>query len=150
MPGFLLTMTGLRRHADGTDSPGGVAFRQRPAGALLVIGVIGLPVKRALRRFYHLDVGCCPPGHGAVAGNPPVEFGMAMFAAFQKSLSFGTFSTNTVAQGDRRAVTAELFEAAGRGELRSVVHGVLPLRHAVLAHQKMAAGDVFGRIVLVP
>ena len=31
-----------------------------------------------------------------------------------------------------------------------VVHEVLPLEQAVLAHQKMAVGEVFGRIVLVP
>ncbi len=31
-----------------------------------------------------------------------------------------------------------------------VVHEVLPLDQAVLVHQKMAAGEVFGRIVLVP
>jgi len=40
--------------------------------------------------------------------------------------------------------------AASRGELQMVVHEVLPLEQAVLAHQKMAAGEVFGRIVLVP
>jgi NADPH:quinone reductase-like Zn-dependent oxidoreductase len=87
---------------------------------------------------------------GAVAGDPPADFGMAMFAAFQKSMSFATFSANTVTDADRRAVTAELFAAAGRGELRTVVHEVLPLAHAVLAHQKMAAGEVFGRVVLTP
>jgi NADPH2:quinone reductase len=31
-----------------------------------------------------------------------------------------------------------------------MVHEVLPLEQAVLAHQKMAAGEVFSRIVLVP
>ena len=36
-----------------------------------------------------------------------------------------------------------------RGELQ-VVHELLPLEQAVLAHQKMDAGEVFGRIVLVP
>jgi NADPH2:quinone reductase len=45
---------------------------------------------------------------------------------------------------DRQAVTAELFAAASRGELDTVVHEVLPLEHAVLAHQKMEAGEVFG------
>jgi NADPH2:quinone reductase len=87
---------------------------------------------------------------GAVAGDPPADFAMKMFAAFQKSLSFATFSTNTVPESDRRAATAELFAAAGRGELAAVVHEVLPLEQAVLAHRKMAAGEVFGRIVLVP
>ena len=75
---------------------------------------------------------------------------MELFAAFQKSLSFATFSANTVPDADRRAVTAELFAAAARGELRSVVHERLPLEQAALAHQKMEAGEVFGRIVLTP
>jgi NADPH:quinone reductase-like Zn-dependent oxidoreductase len=87
---------------------------------------------------------------GVVAGYPPPDFAMAMFASFQKSLSFATFSTDTVAAADRRAATAELFAAAGRGELLSVVHELLPLDQAVLAHQKMAAGEVLGRIVLAP
>ena len=87
---------------------------------------------------------------GIVAGSPPADFGMQMFAAFQKSLSFATFSADTVAPDDRHGATVELFDAAGRGELRSVVHEVLPLEQAVLAHQKMAAGEVFGRLVLVP
>ncbi|MEV6981382.1 zinc-dependent alcohol dehydrogenase family protein [Sphaerisporangium sp. NPDC051017] len=87
---------------------------------------------------------------GAVAGHPPADFGMEMFAAFQKSMSFATFSAATVAEPDRRAVTAELFAAAGRGELHSVVCERLSLEQAVLAHRKMEAGDVFGRIVLAP
>jgi NADPH:quinone reductase-like Zn-dependent oxidoreductase len=87
---------------------------------------------------------------GAMAGDPPADFGLRMFAAFQKSMSFATFSANTVSEADRRAVTAELFAAAVRGELHSVVHEVLPLDQAVLAHRKMRAGEVFGRIVLAP
>ena len=43
-----------------------------------------------------------------------------------------------------------MFAAAVRGELRSVVHELLPLDKPSLAHQKMAAGEVFGRIVLAP
>jgi hypothetical protein len=30
------------------------------------------------------------------------------------------------------------------------MHELLPLEQAVLAHQKMDAGEVFGRIVLMP
>jgi hypothetical protein len=44
----------------------------------------------------------------------------------------------------------EQFGVAGRGELQMVLHEVLPLDQAVLAHQKMEAGEVFGWIVLVP
>lgn len=87
---------------------------------------------------------------GAVAGQPPADFGTEMMAAFQKSLSFATFSAATVTSADRNAVRAEQFAAAGRGEIEAVVHELLPLEQAVLAHQKMDAGEVFGRIVLAP
>ena len=87
---------------------------------------------------------------GVVAGYPPADFGARLFAAFQRSLSFATFSADTVSEPDRRAVRAAQFAAASRGELRTVVHELLPLDQAVLAHQKMDAGEVFGRIVLTP
>jgi NADPH:quinone reductase-like Zn-dependent oxidoreductase len=87
---------------------------------------------------------------GAMAGSPPADFGMSLFAAFQQSLSFATFSANTVTGSDRRAIIADLFAAAGRGELQSVVHEVLPLEQAVAAHQLLAGGEVIGRLVLTP
>lgn len=87
---------------------------------------------------------------GAVAGRPPADFGTKLMAAFQKSMSFATFSTATVPRADRRAVRGEQFAAASRGEIETVVHELLPLDGAVLAHQKMDAGEVFGRIVLTP
>ncbi|WP_262698336.1 MULTISPECIES: zinc-dependent alcohol dehydrogenase family protein [Streptomyces] len=87
---------------------------------------------------------------GAVGGMPPEDFGMTMMAAFQKSMSFAAFSAATVAGPDRRAVRTEQFAAASRGELRTVVHELLPLEQAVLAHRKMDTGEVFGRIVLTP
>ncbi|MGH2939722.1 MAG: zinc-binding dehydrogenase, partial [Solirubrobacterales bacterium] len=85
---------------------------------------------------------------GAVGGRPPVDFGAELFKAFQKSLRFGTFSAATVSASARLAATAELFAAAGRGELQAVVSGLIPLEEAALAHRKMEAGEVFGRIVL--
>ncbi|MFI7347304.1 zinc-binding dehydrogenase [Streptomyces sp. NPDC049936] len=87
---------------------------------------------------------------GAVAGHPPVDFGAKIMAAFQKSLSFAAFSATTVAPADLRAVRREQFATAGRGEIATVVHELLPLNEAALAHQKMDAGEVFGRIVLTP
>jgi NADPH2:quinone reductase len=87
---------------------------------------------------------------GAVAGQPPADFGTAIMKAFQKSMSFATFSAATVAEADRAAVRSEQFAAASRGEIETVVHEVLPLDAAVLAHEKMDAGEVFGRIVLTP
>ena len=86
-----------------------------------------------------------------VAGYPPPDFAMGMFTAFQKSMSFATFSTDTVpvaakARRDRRGLVR------GRGPRRTAVRcaRALSLEEAVLAHQKMAAGEVFGRIVLTP
>ncbi|QUQ66549.1 zinc-dependent alcohol dehydrogenase family protein [Kutzneria sp. CA-103260] len=85
---------------------------------------------------------------GAVGGQPPADFGVTMMAAFRRSTSFATFSSDTVSADDRRAVRTGQFAAAERGELAAVVHEVLPLEQAVLAHRKMDAGEVFGRIVL--
>lgn len=87
---------------------------------------------------------------GMVGGPPPADFGMSMMAAFRKSMSFATFSADTVSATDRRAVRTEHFAAACRGELHTVVHELLPLEQAVPAHRKMDAGEVFGRIVLIP
>jgi NADPH:quinone reductase-like Zn-dependent oxidoreductase len=78
------------------------------------------------------------------------DFGMKIMNAFQKSMSFAAFSAATVPEADLRAVRSELFTAAGRGEIDAVVHELLPLDEAVLAHRKMDAGEVFGRIVLLP
>lgn len=87
---------------------------------------------------------------GAVGGPPPAGLAAAMFAAFRKSLSFATFSADTVSTEDRRTVAAGLLAAVGRGEVDAVVHDVLPLGRAVDAHRQLDAGAVFGRIALVP
>jgi NADPH2:quinone reductase len=119
-----------------------------PAGYDVVIDVVagaGLPAF-----FAKLNPNGRLVAVGAIDGEPPAGFATAMFAAFRKSLSFATFSTDTVPAADRWAVTAGLFAAAGRGELRVVTHEVLPLAQAALAHRKLDAGEVFGRIVLTP
>jgi len=87
---------------------------------------------------------------GVVAGPPPADFGMRLIAALRRSLSFATLSLDTVPRADTVAVRAAQFAAAARGELRTVVHDVLPLEKAALAHARMDAGEVFGRIVLTP
>ena len=126
----------------------GQGGRDAPAGYDVIIDIVagsGLP-----SFFARLNPNGRMVVVGAVAGTPPADFGMAMFAAFQKSLSFATFSASTATEADRRAVTAGLFAAAGRSEVRAVIHEVLPLGQATLAHRKMSAGEVFGRIVLTP
>ena len=85
---------------------------------------------------------------GVVGGYPPADFGMSLMSAFQRSLSFATFSLDTVSVPERNRMRADLFERAARGELTAVVHDVLPLDEAADAHRRMDAGEVFGRIVL--
>lgn len=87
---------------------------------------------------------------GAVAGFPPPDFGMRLMRSFQQSRSVATFSLASVDPGERDAVRAAQFDAAARGELRTVVDTVLPLAQAAEAHRQMDDGRVFGRIVLVP
>ncbi|MFI0898126.1 zinc-dependent alcohol dehydrogenase family protein [Streptomyces sp. NPDC020983] len=87
---------------------------------------------------------------GVVGGQPPADFGVRLMDAFRKSLSFATFSSDAVPGPDRRAVRSSQFAAAAQGELRTVVHEVLPLDQAALAHRRMDAGQVFGRVVLAP
>ncbi|MBO2463490.1 zinc-binding dehydrogenase [Actinomadura violacea] len=87
---------------------------------------------------------------GVVAGRPPADFGMRLMDAFRRSLSFATFSADTVPGTDRQAVRSSQFADAARGDLRTVVHDVLPLDQAAQAHREMDAAKVFGRIVLHP
>lgn len=87
---------------------------------------------------------------GVVGGQPPADFGMRLVDAFRRSLSFATFSSDTVPGPHRQAVRTSQFADAAHGDLRTVVHEVLPLDQAVLAHHEMDAGNVFGRIVLTP
>ncbi|WEV24320.1 zinc-binding dehydrogenase [Streptomyces sp. 71268] len=87
---------------------------------------------------------------GVVGGQPPTDFGGRLLAAFRRSLSFATFSSDTVPGPARQAVRSAQFADAARGALRTVVHEVLPLSQAALAHHAMDAGTVFGRVVLTP
>ncbi|HEY0216299.1 MAG TPA: zinc-binding dehydrogenase [Cellulomonas sp.] len=87
---------------------------------------------------------------GVVAGYPPADVGMTLMRLFQRSLTFSTFSLDTVPVPERNRVRAELLATAARGDLTAVVHDVLPLDRAAEAHRRMDAGEVFGRIVLIP
>ncbi|WP_406717974.1 zinc-binding dehydrogenase [Streptomyces althioticus] len=119
-----------------------------PAGFDVVIDVVGGPglpdVLDALRADGRYVLV------GVVGGQPPEDFGMRLMHGFRKSLSFATFSADTVPGPDRQAVRAQQFAEAARGELRTVVHDVLPLDRAADAHRAMEAGEVFGRVVLTP
>ncbi|WP_037574727.1 zinc-binding dehydrogenase [Phaeacidiphilus oryzae] len=111
---------------DIVGGPGLPAFlsRLRPNGRMVALGIVG--------------------------GQPPADFGTALLSSFQKSLTFATFSADTVPRPDRRAVRTEHFAAVAHGDLRAVVDDRLPLHQAALAHRRMDEGKVFGRIVLTP
>ncbi|WP_285037837.1 zinc-binding dehydrogenase [Plantibacter sp. ME-Dv--P-095] len=87
---------------------------------------------------------------GVVGGFPPADFGTALLAGFRRSITYGTLSLDTVPHADLARVRAEVFDDAVRGALSPVVHDTLPLSDAAEAHRLMDAGDVFGRVVLVP
>ncbi|MFD7586548.1 zinc-dependent alcohol dehydrogenase family protein [Kitasatospora sp. NPDC059811] len=119
-----------------------------PAGFDVVIDVVGGP---QLSLFLdRLNPNGRYVAVGVVGGQPPADFGMRLMDAFRKSLSFATFSSDTVPGSDRQAVRSSQFDDAVHGDLRTVVHEVLPLDQAVLAHRAMDAGKVFGRVVLAP
>ncbi|MGP4109730.1 zinc-dependent alcohol dehydrogenase family protein [Streptomyces sp. 4N509B] len=119
-----------------------------PSGFDVVIDVVGGP---QLPLFLdRLNPNGRYVAVGVVGGQPPADFGMRLMDAFRRSLSFATFSSDTVPGPDRQAVRSSQFADAAHGGLRTVVHEVLPLDQAVLAHREMDAGEVFGRVVLAP
>ncbi|MFJ9562196.1 zinc-binding dehydrogenase [Streptomyces fuscichromogenes] len=126
----------------------GAAAPRAPAGFDVVIDVVGgLDLPLFLDK---LNSNGRYVAVGVVGGQPPADFGMRLMDAFRRSLSFATFSSDTVPRPDRQAVRSAQFADAAHGTLRTVVHEVLPLEKAALAHGEMDAGKVFGRIVLTP
>ncbi|MFD5142999.1 zinc-binding dehydrogenase [Streptomyces sp. NPDC058401] len=119
-----------------------------PAGFDVVIDVVGGPQLPAF--LDRLNSNGRYVAVGVVGGQPPADFGTRLMDAFRRSLSFSTFSSDTVPGPDRRAVRSNQFTDAASGDLRTVVHAVLPLDQAASAHHAMDAGEVFGRVVLVP
>lgn len=87
---------------------------------------------------------------GMVGGPPSPDFGMALFGSFQKSLIFSTMSLNIYDRTERLASLRDLVDMAARGKLEPVVHGVLPLEEAAVAHRTLESGAVFGKLVLAP
>ncbi|MER6694319.1 zinc-binding dehydrogenase [Streptomyces minutiscleroticus] len=119
-----------------------------PAGFDVVIDVVGGP--RLPLFLDRLNPGGRYVALGVVGGQPPADFGMRLLDAFRKSLSFAVFSSDTVPVPEKQAVRSSQFADAAQGNLRTVVHEVLPLDQVVSAHRAMDEGKVFGRIVLTP
>ncbi|MFJ4789602.1 zinc-binding dehydrogenase [Streptomyces sp. NPDC088794] len=136
----------LDRSGNGNDHGNGSA--DAPAGYDVIIDIVAGADLPAF--FVRLNPNGRLVAVGMVGGQPPADFGTKLMAAFRSSLTFATFSLDTVDEADLRAERSAQFAAAGRGGLEAVVHEVLPLDEAVAAHRKMDAGEVFGRIVLIP
>jgi NADPH:quinone reductase-like Zn-dependent oxidoreductase len=132
----------------GDGGSGASGGPDAPAAYDVVVDIVGGPHLPAF--FDRLRPNGRLVAVGIVAGPPPADFGMKLMADFRRSLSFATFSSDTVPPADRAAVRAAQFTAATHGTLTSVVHGVLPLADAARAHRAMADGEVFGRVVLTP
>ncbi|WP_037857767.1 zinc-binding dehydrogenase [Streptomyces sp. NRRL S-340] len=136
---------------EGTVAQGAAAARAAAAASEGYDVIIDVVAGKDMPSFFdRLNPNGRMVAVGAVGGRPPADFGTRIMTAFQKSISFAAFSAATVPQADLRAARGELFASAARGEIEAVVHELLPLDEAALAHRKMDAGEVFGRIVLTP
>ena len=87
---------------------------------------------------------------GGVQGPPPADFGASMVLNFHNSPSFLAFSLNSVGQPQIRPALDTLFEQVATGLLRPVVDSVLTLAQAPDAHERLQAGQAFGKLVLAP
>ncbi|MGD6747949.1 zinc-dependent alcohol dehydrogenase family protein [Streptomyces sp. BH106] len=149
--GERLRKLGATHVLDRTGAPIGAdadadADADAPEGYDVIIDIIGGPDMTSF--LDRLNPNGRLVAVGMIAGPPPADLAAHMTTAFQKSMSFATFSTATVPEAAQRALRTELF--AGEIALDPVVHAVLPLEQAVRAHQLMDSGEAFGRIVLVP
>jgi NADPH:quinone reductase-like Zn-dependent oxidoreductase len=87
---------------------------------------------------------------GGIGGMPPRDFGMKILEHFHKSPTLYAFSLNSIALADIEREATILWNHVQAGRILPVVHSVLPLSKIVAAHRMLDAGDVFGKIVLVP
>ena len=125
-------------------SPSGAGIIWTGATAIVMFGLAFGKTRtgRALRNPVLISEGKVTTIDGILA--------CAVLAGITRSLSFATFSLNTVSVPERNRVRAQLFADAAEGRLQPVIHSVLPLSAAADAHRLMDAGEVFGRIVLTP
>lgn len=83
---------------------------------------------------------------GVAGGFPSADFGMSIFSP--RSPTYSMLSLDSLDHDDRIEGYREVFDLAAKGELQPVVHAVLPLEDARRAHEMLASGEVFGKIVL--
>ena len=87
---------------------------------------------------------------GMAAGPPPVEYGMGFLMNAVRSPTLAFYSNGSLEAGASGAELSIIFDQAIKAELKPVIDEVIPLSRAAEAHKKLEAGDVFGKLVLVP
>ncbi|AKT43553.1 quinone oxidoreductase family protein [Chondromyces crocatus] len=87
---------------------------------------------------------------GAAGGFPPPDFGTGLLAGFQRSLTVSTLSLNSIDVAALATALHEIFDLVRTGRLKPVIEATLPLGEASTAHARLEAGQVFGKLVLVP
>jgi NADPH:quinone reductase-like Zn-dependent oxidoreductase len=87
---------------------------------------------------------------GFAGSFPAPEFGMALMANFQKSLTLMTLSLNTIPPPALLAAAADLFAFAATGSIKAVIHETVGFDQLVEAHRQLQSGTPFGKLVARP
>jgi NADPH:quinone reductase len=85
---------------------------------------------------------------GAAGGVPPADSAQELLVSYKKSLTLSMFTLYSVPQEEGVKAMKELFELTLQGRLKPIIHESLPLASAAVAHFKLEAGEVFGKLVL--
>lgn len=86
---------------------------------------------------------------GGAAGSPEQDFGMSFLTRVHQSLNLHVFSLNTFSEKEVNIRMTDLFTLISERSLIAPVYEILSLKDAAKAHDLLASGDVFGKIVLV-
>lgn len=87
---------------------------------------------------------------GIAAGMPPDDFASVLMTEFRRSLSFATFSLDTIADSESNLAAAQIFAEVEAGLLKPVIAQEFELAHAQQAHDLLAQAAPTGKFILRP